>query len=98
VERWYTKLVLCLLPLALVPGLLFSLAEGWINLGGGEKDIILVFPAAAWALLYACGFAVMWARKASARSCLWCGALVATMPLVVAWVGLLTWSLLGGRF
>ncbi len=32
------------LPLLLAPMLLFSIAEGWLNFGGGEKDLLLLFP------------------------------------------------------
>lgn len=43
---------LALVPLALTPALLFSLAEGWVNLGGGEKDILLVVPFFILALVF----------------------------------------------
>ena len=32
------------LPVLLTPLVLFALAEGWVDLGGGEKDILLVIP------------------------------------------------------
>ena len=91
-ERWYAKLGLCLLPLALVPAFFFATAEGLLNFGGGEKDIILVFPFAVWAILYAISFAVMWMRGKRARACLVRGAIVATIPLVIGWLGLLIWA------
>jgi hypothetical protein len=93
-ERWYTRLALCLLPLALVPPVFFSLAEGWISLGGGEKDIILVFPVALWALIYAMAFAVMWMRHSGTRRCVGFAMVIATLPLALGWVGLLIWSLI----
>ena len=33
-----------IIPVALTPALIYALAEGWIDLGGGEKDIIAAFP------------------------------------------------------
>jgi hypothetical protein len=91
-ERWYSKLGLCLLPLALVPLVFFSLAEGWVSFGGGEKDIILAFPFAVWAIIYTVAFAVMWVRSNSTKACVVRGAMAATIPLALGWVGLLIWS------
>ncbi len=81
IERWYTKLAICLLPLALVPLIFFALAEGWVSLGGGEKDIIVAFPLASWAIIYAITFVVMWMRKKSTRVCAVRGAVGGTIPL-----------------
>lgn len=47
-----THFLLAALPLALSPLVLFALAEGWVDLGGGEKDIVLAFPYALWALVF----------------------------------------------
>ena len=93
-ERWYAKLALCLLPMALVPLTFFALAEGYVNLGGGEKDIILILPLGIWSILYAIAFAVTWARRRSTRESLKRGVLVATIAVVISWAGLLAWSLL----
>lgn len=40
------------IPLLLSPALLFAFAEGWLDFGGGEKDIFLVFPYFIWALVF----------------------------------------------
>ena len=32
------------LPLLLTPLLIFATAEGWLNFGGGEKDLLLAIP------------------------------------------------------
>lgn len=82
-ERWYIRLALCLLPVALTPLVFFSLAEGWVRFGGGEKDIILAFPFAVWAVIYTLAFVVMAAVTRCAASgmprpsprcrCFWAG-------------------------
>ena len=41
------------LPLLMTPVLFYVLAEGILNLGGGEKDIILVFPWLLWSTIFA---------------------------------------------
>jgi len=36
----------------ITPGLFYILAEGWLDPGGGEKDILLAFPYFLWALIF----------------------------------------------
>ena len=78
------RLVLALLPLVLTPGFGYLLAEGLLDLGGGEKDLVLLLPWALWSLLYAiCSF-VLWRRKWSlGRSVLW-SAVAATAGVLAA--------------
>ena len=45
--------IVATVPLLLTPVLFFGLAEGVINLGGGEKDIIWVFPWLLWSIIFA---------------------------------------------
>lgn len=44
--------LLAFFPLLLTPVLFYALAEGYINLGGGGKDIIVVVPYFIWALIF----------------------------------------------
>lgn len=46
------------LPLALTPGLVWLLAEGYVNLGGGEKDILMALPWMVWSAFFAAAFFV----------------------------------------
>jgi len=46
------RLALSLLPLALTPAFGFLLAEGYVNLGGGCKDILALIPWIIWAFSY----------------------------------------------
>ena len=45
--------IVATLPLLLTPVLFYVLAEGVLNLGGGEKDIILVLPWLVWSTIFA---------------------------------------------
>jgi hypothetical protein len=92
--HWMGKLGLCLGPLALSPLLLFLVAEGYLNFGGGEKDIILILPWILWSLVYGVIFGVCWARKLHLRRVLSYAASGATVLVVVAWAGLLVWTML----
>ena len=82
--------------MAFVPVVFLALAEGWGSLGGGEKDIILVFPFALWSIVYAITFGVMWLRHNSTRRCVGYAVFIATVPLPIGWLGLLNWSLFQG--
>ena len=47
--RWLQALAV-LMPLSLTPLVVFTLAEGLVNVGGGEKDILLALPWMVWSL------------------------------------------------
>lgn len=57
------RTIAALVPLALTPVIFWLLADGYVNLGGGEKDIIAVFPWALWSIFYAVAFAVATRRR-----------------------------------
>ena len=57
------RILLALLPLFLTPALGFLLAGGYLNLGGGEKDIILVLPWAFCSLVYGVSCFFLWYRR-----------------------------------
>jgi len=59
------KLAICLLPLALTPLWGFLISEGYLNFGGGCKDIILLIPWLLWSLFYSLFFIVLWIRGRS---------------------------------
>jgi hypothetical protein len=93
-----THIPLAALPLALAlaPGLFFALAEGWINAGGGEKDVVLVLPYAIWSLVFLASAIVLivkrrplwsWIRRASGIALL---ALIsiAAVAYSLSWLGI----------
>ncbi len=45
-------------PLALTPLLLWLLGNGGLSFGGGEKDMLLVFPWMLWSICFAIVFLV----------------------------------------
>ena len=49
----FVRIVVALVPLALTPALVWLLAEGYLNLGGGEKDILMALPWMLWSLIFA---------------------------------------------
>lgn len=81
----FAQILLAAVPVALAPALLFAIAEGWLNLGAGEKDILLAFPYALWALLFFVVAAVLIVRRWPLRR--WfTHALLASLGVMVALV------------
>ena len=85
--NWMGMLGLCLGPLAVTPLLALLIAEGYLNFGGGEKDLLLVLPWILWSLVYGIVFAACWGRKLQLRRVLSYAAGGATVLVVGAWRG-----------
>ncbi len=51
-----------LAPLMVTPALIKAIADGWLNFGGGEKDIVLVVPRLIWSIAFAALALVNWRR------------------------------------
>ena len=49
----FLQAVLALIPLLLTPAVFYLLAEGMLDFGGGEKDIILTLPWLIWSVVFA---------------------------------------------
>jgi hypothetical protein len=88
-----------LLPLSLTPILLLALTEGYIEFGGGEKDILFVLPWTIWSLIFAGTAFMLWWRRWSLMRSLVCAFLFGAGGLLaVAAVLALTGSLGLGAF
>ena len=83
------RLALSLMPLALTPGLGFLLAEGYVNLGAGCKDILALIPWLVWAFAYFIGSLVFWWKGTSVRRAVLYAAIWATGFMALMWVILL---------
>jgi len=98
-RRAFFRAGICLLPLAVTPIWIFLIAEGFLNFGGGEKDLFLVIPWLVWSALFLVIGVVAWVRGLSwTRGLAWSAA-GATASLVVVGTGLLLFAsgLLGVR-
>ncbi len=56
------RAAIALIPLALTPVWLHLIASGALDLGGGEKDVIWLFPWLLWSVLFAISSFVLWQR------------------------------------
>ena len=43
-----TKLILCIIPLLMTPVWGYLIADGHLDFGGGEKDLLLLIPWMIW--------------------------------------------------
>jgi hypothetical protein len=48
----YRHVAVALSPLLFTPALVYLFAEGILNAGGGEKDLVLVVPYLLWATIF----------------------------------------------
>lgn len=85
------RFFLSVLPLALTPLLGFFIADGYLNFGGGEKDLLLLVPWIFWSLLYLIFFLASWWTKVSIMRGLAYAAGGATALLAIVYVILLVW-------
>lgn len=89
------RIVLSVLPLALTPLFFLLLADGYVNLGGGEKDIIVLVPWVLWSLVYAIGCWIFWAKGLATAHGAGRAALIAVIALLSCGVLLFGASALG---
>ena len=89
------RIALSLLPLALTPVLGHLLAQGYINRGGGEKDIIVLVPWLLWSLFFAISCWVLWRRGLPTAPALWRSALIGVAGVAFLAVALAVLGQLG---
>ena len=84
----FWRLTLCIAPLALTPVLALLIAEGYLDFGGGEKDLLLLFPWILWSLSYLIFSVILWIKRKSIliSACYAAGGSMGLMILL--WVGL----------
>jgi hypothetical protein len=80
------KLLLAFAPLLL--SLLFGwlVMDGYLNFGGGDKEILLAVPLLLWAFAYLGCYVTLWWRRYTLGRMLALSASFATVFLVVAWL------------
>ena len=86
------RLSLCLFPSALTPIWAYLIAEGYLNFGGGEKDLLLLIPWIIWSLLYFIIFVVSWLKRLPVKRAIAYSAGGATFTLVLVWLVMFVWS------
>jgi len=90
------RLIIILTPLLLTPVVGFMLAEGLVNLGGGEKDIIFLIPWALWSILFAIAGLALWKKKTEIMPWLIHTVAWSFGILFILWSLLLAYSLFAG--
>ena len=86
------RFLLGIAPLGLTPILAFLIAEGYLNFGGGEKDLLLLIPWILWAIIYSIIYVVQWIKKTNIIRGLYISAGGATGLTVLLWIGLYIFS------
>ncbi len=86
------KLTLCLAPMMLTPIWGYLISDGYLNFGGGEKDLFLLLPWILWSLIYSLIFIVAWAKRKKIKVVFLSAVAGATGLLAVTWMVLFIWS------
>jgi hypothetical protein len=95
-QKFLTKIVVCLLPLGLTPLLGFLISEGYLNLGGGCKDIILLLPWLLWSLVYSFFFILLWIKGRPFGRLIAYSVAGASGVIVLVWIIMLSFLVLTG--
>lgn len=92
------RLGVSVLPLLLTPLWGYLIADGYLNFGGGEKDVLLLIPWLVWSTFYLVISVVCWVKRVSISRGLAYATVGAFALLTLAWLGLLVWpgALFGG--
>ena len=85
------KVILCLLPLLMTPVWGYLIAEGYLNFGGGEKDLFLLVPWIVWSFIYLLGFIFLWVKGKETKTIVKYSTGAATAILLLAWIILFIW-------
>jgi hypothetical protein len=90
-----THLPLAAIPLLVMPALIYATAEGWLNFGGGEKDLLLAIPYVLWATVFFVTGFVLIVNRWALRRWLRRSAILSIGTLFAAWVLLVLAGSLG---
>jgi hypothetical protein len=85
------KFGICVLPLALTPVWAFLIADGYLNFGGGEKDLLLLIPWLLWSFLYLVFFIISWLKHLPLKLGVIYSAGGATVMLGLIWLVMFVW-------
>lgn len=83
------KLLLAVAPLLLSMLFGWLVMDGYVDFGGGDKDVFLVAPLLFWSLAYLCCYVTLWWRRSSLVRMFALSAGLATGFLVISWLALL---------
>jgi hypothetical protein len=86
------RLALSLLPLGLTPILVHLIGDGYLNFGGGCKDVMLIVPWTVWSLIYLIISIVGWRKHWSIAKGIVCSVIGATGLLALLFLVLLVSS------
>ena len=87
--------VLALVPLLLTPVVIYGLAEGVLDFGGGEKDILLALPWLIWSVVFALSSFFLIYRRWPIGKWVLRALLIATAVLIGMWFTAYLASVLG---
>lgn len=91
-SRIFLRLGLSLLPLGLTPLMVHLIGHGYLNFGGGCKDVVIIIPWMLWSLIYLIISLVCWRKQWSIAKAMAYSVSGATGMLVLLFLVLLVGS------
>jgi len=89
------RVLLSILPLGLTPLLGWLISCGYLNFGGGCKDIVMIFPWLVWSLAYFVFFVSLTIKKAGLKKTVIWSVAGATAVTGVVFAAMFVWSFAG---
>jgi len=80
------RLLVAVSPLLLTFLFTWLVMEGYLNFGGGEKEIFLAVPPLIWSLLFLLCYLVLWWRGLALGRSVVVSSAIATGLVALAWV------------
>jgi hypothetical protein len=77
---------------AVTPLWAYLIADGYLNFGGGEKDLLLLIPWIVWSLLYLMIFVVSWLKGLKMKRGLVYSVGGASIMIALAWLVMFVFS------
>ena len=91
------KIFTLLVPLLMTPLFGVLIANGYVDLGGGEKDLLLLIPWCVWSLIFIISGVVLWQKKLSFKSWFFKSLLYSILTTLALWLCLLVYSVMSTR-
>jgi hypothetical protein len=86
VKHRILRIAICIFPLALTPLLAHLISDGYLNFGGGEKDLLLLIPWLIWSVIFLAVFIVTWIKKVSIITGILYSGAISTFALLLIWL------------
>ncbi len=80
------RTAICIFPFAVTPLLAYLIAEGLLNFGGGEKDLLLLIPWLIWSAIFLVVFIITWIKRLSIKMGIVYSVAISISAMLLIWL------------